>query len=133
MTAPPPKSECSTQTGELGHHVSVPRLLRIVLASVTSALLVLCASLVVVIGTGRTLEDACATEPPPDFAPELTAVRGPIREGLATFRCEHVDAPHTAYVFMDLTPVTGTTVVGLATVVALVVVWRWAARRPRPA
>ena len=59
----------------------VPRPLRIVLASVTSALLALCASLSVGIGNGRSLEDACATEPPPNTfgwnrdAPTGTAIR----------------------------------------------------------
>lgn len=111
----------------------VPRPLRIVLASVTSALLALCASLIVVIGNGRSLEDACATEPPPNFTPELTVVRGPIREGLVTFRCEQWGAPHTAHVFTDSTPLVGTAVTALATVMALFLVWRWAGRRPGPA
>jgi hypothetical protein len=118
---------------DLGHHVFVTRPLRIILASVASALLTLCASLVVVVGTGRALEDACATEPPPAFAPELAVVRGPIREGLVTFRCERVDAPRTAYVFTDSTPLVGTIVSAMAAVVALFVLWRWALHRPRPA
>jgi hypothetical protein len=78
--------------------VFVPRPLRIVLASVTSALLALCASLIVVIGNGRSLEDACATEPPSNSAPELTVVRGQIREGVVTCRCEQWGAPDPAYV-----------------------------------
>ena len=111
----------------------VPRPLRVVLASVTSALLALFALVFVVIGNGRALEDACVTKPPPEFAAEFTVVRGPIREGLVTFRCQHVGAPHTAYVFTDSTPLVGTAVTALATGVALFLVWRWAVRWARPA
>jgi len=96
-------------------------------------LLAVGAVLLVVIASGRTLEDACSTEPPPDFAPEFTAVRGPIREGLVTFRCQPLGAPHTAYVFRDFTPMVGTILTALGVVLGMCLLWRWALRRTQPA
>lgn len=111
----------------------MPRPLRIALACTTSTLLVVLACVFMVIGNGRILEDACVTKPPPEFAAEFTVVRGPIREGVVTFRCQHVGAPDTAYVFTDFTPLVGTATTLLATVVALFLLGRWAARGHRPA
>ena len=44
--------------------------------TVVAGVLGLAAALV---GVGRHLEDACTTEPPASFAPELTVLRGPVR------------------------------------------------------
>ncbi len=107
--------------------------MRLVLSAIASPLLSLFSYLFVVIGTGQALEDACITVPPPDFAPELTSVVGPIREDLVTFRCQHELEPHTAYVFTDYTPLAGTIVTVVITVAALCLLWRWALRRRRPA
>jgi hypothetical protein len=89
-------------------------------------------NLLVLVGTGQALDDACLTVRPPGFAPELTSVRGPIREDLLTFRCEHELEPHTAYVFTDYSPLAGTIVTVVVTVAALCLLWRWALRRRRP-
>ena len=69
----------------------MPVPLRVLAASLASVVLTAVGALAIVIGTGQGLEDACVTRlPASGRAPaEFEVVRGPIREGLVTYRGEH--------------------------------------------
>jgi hypothetical protein len=82
----------------------------------------------VVVGTGQRLEDACTTEPPPEWASEFTVVRGPLADGLTTFRCVKVASPEDPFVFTDRVPLVIGAVVAVAAVTFVAVVWMWALR-----
>ena len=109
----------------------VPRALRLIAASTATVSVTLFSLGLVVVGRGRRLEDACITEPPPQWASEFTAVRGPLADGLTTFRCVKVASPEDSFVFTDIVPLVMGVIVAIAAVSVLAVVWRWALRPSR--
>jgi hypothetical protein len=113
--------------------IPVSRALRLV-AAITATLSVPLFSLgLVVLGRGRRLEDACITEPPPRWASEFTVIRGPLTDGLTTFRCVKVASPEDPFVFTDIVPLVMGVIVTIAAVSFLAVVWIWALRPSRSA
>ena len=65
--------------------------------------------------------------PASGWAPaEFEVVRGPIREGLVTYRCEAVTDPAKSFVFTDTPLFAGTLAVAVGTLALVVLAW-WAA------
>lgn len=104
------------------------RTLRMTAAAAATALAALGGFLTIVVGRGQLLEDACITEPPA-WAAEFTLVRGPLQQGLTTFRCERASTPVDPFIFTDARPLLLTVVVVVAAVVLVGVAWVWAARQ----
>lgn len=114
----------------------MPRALRLIAASTVTVIVTLSSLGLVVVGMARRLEDACITEPPPQWASEFTEVRGPLADGLITFRCVKTASPEDAFVFTDIVPLVFGVTVAIAAVSVLAVVWMWAlhpSRSPLPA
>ena len=109
----------------------MPLALRLLAASTATFCVTLGSLALVVVGRGRRLEDACITEPPPQWSSEFTAVRGPLADGLTTFRCVKMASPEDPFVFTDVVPLVMGVIVAVAAVSVLVVVWRWALRPSR--
>lgn len=106
----------------------MPRALRLIAASTATVGVTVCSLGLVVLGGARRLEDACITEPPPQWASEFTEVRGPLADGLITFRCVKTASPEDAFVFTDIVPLAMGVIVAIAAVSVLAVVWMWALR-----
>lgn len=109
----------------------VSRALRLIAASTATVSVPLFSVGLVVVGRGQRLEDACATKPPPQWASELTVVRGPLTDGLTTFRCVNVASPEDPFVFTDSVPLVMGVLVTIAAVAFLAIVWMWALRPSR--
>lgn len=107
------------------------RALRLVAASTATFGVPLFSLGFVVAGRGQRLEDACITEPPPEWASELTVVRGPIADGPTTFRCVKVASPEDPFVYTDVVPLVMGVIVAVVAVSFLCVVWIWACH-PNP-
>ena len=89
----------------------MPRLraLRVVVAGTATVVTGTLGFLVVLVGRGRYLEDLCVTrEPAGAWAPREYAVRGPLPDGLVSFRCEADGAPQYRFSFTDPIPLLGT-------------------------
>lgn len=109
----------------------VSRALRLIAASTATVSVPLFSLGLVVVGRGKRLEDACTTEPPPQWASEFTVIRGPLTDGLTTFRCVKVASPEDPFVFTDRVPLVMGVIVTIAAVSFLAVVWMWALRPSR--
>ena len=106
----------------------MPRALRLIAAATATVSISLFSLGLIVVSRGRRLEDACVTGPPPQWASEFTAVRGPLTEGLTTFRCVKMASPEDSFVFTDIVPLFVGVIVAIAAVSVLAVVWMWAVR-----
>ncbi len=106
----------------------MPRALRLIAAATATVSITLFSLGLIVVSRGRRLEDACVTEPPPQWASEFTAMRGPLAEGLTTFRCVKMASPEDSFVFTDIVPLVVGVIVAIAAVSVVAVVWMWAVR-----
>lgn len=109
----------------------MPRALRLIAASIATVGVPLFSLGFVAVGTGQRLEDACTTEPPPQWASEFTVVQGPISDGPTTFRCVKAGSPEDPFVYTDMVPLVMGVIVAVAAVSFLCVVWIWALRPSR--
>ena len=108
-----------------------PRL-RVVVAVAATLLSGLVCWVAAVVARGRGLEDGCITREPSElWAPvRLThVVRGPIPEGLLTYRCESVVDPRYGYSFTDPVPLVATLMAAVVWLGVVVLVWAVALRR----
>ena len=107
-------------------------LLRVVVAMLATLLWGLVCWVAALVARGQRLQDACITREPSElWAPvRLTAVvRGPVPEGLLTFRCESVVDPRYGYSFTDAVPLVATVTASVVWLGVVVLVWAVVLRR----
>jgi hypothetical protein len=111
--------------------VSRIRATRALVSGVVTVALGALGYVLVVVGRGRYLEDLCVTrEPAGAWAPLQYPVRGPVPDGLLTFRCEADGAPQYRFSFTDPIPLLGTVAVAGLVAAVVLLLWVWALRGP---
>ena len=110
------------------------RAIRVLVSAAVTAVAGTLGYVVVLVGRGRYLEDLCVTrEPAGAWAPLRYAVRGPVPDGLVTFRCEAIGAPQYRFSFTDPIPLLGSCAVAAVVAAVVLLLWVWALRAPAAA